>query len=177
MKKTLRTLMMGMMALLGCTALTSCSNDDEPQVAQQEGQKGYVEFTLSRGADTRTTYAANTDGGLDVKWSKDDKILVFYYDSENETAIVEQFGLVNGAGSTKATFAKSDSQLAEKSGELVLRYLPGFDEDNYKTKAFDFSEQSGLLKDMANYDYFTFSATLTNGQISNPKYEAELRYA
>ncbi len=26
MKKTLRTLMMGMMALLGCTALTSCTN-------------------------------------------------------------------------------------------------------------------------------------------------------
>ena len=174
MKKTLRTLMMGMMALLGCTALTSCTNDDEPQVAQSEGQKGYVEFTLSRGADTRTTYAANTDGGLDVKWSKDDKILVFYYDSENETAIVEQFGLVNGAGSTKATFAKSDSQLAEKSGELVLRYLPGFDETNYKTKVFDFSEQSGLLKDFANYDYFTFSATLTNGQISNPKYEVEM---
>ena len=172
MKKTLRTLMMGMMALLGCTALTSCTNDDEPQVAQQEGQKGYVEFTLSRGADTRTTYAANDKGGIDVKWSADDKILVFYYDSENETVIVEQFGLVNGAGSTKATFAKSDSQLAEKSGELVLRYLPGFDETNYKTQAFDFSEQSGLLK--ANYDYFSFSATLTNGQISNPKYEAEM---
>ena len=174
MKKTLRTLMMGMMALLGCTALTSCTNDDEPQVAQQEGQKGYVEFTLSRGADTRTTYAANDKGGIDVKWSADDKILVFYYDSENETAIVEQFGLVNGAGSTKATFAKSDSQLAEKSGELELRYIPGFDDKNYKTQVFDFSEQSGLLKDFANYDYFTFSATLTNGQISNPKYEAEM---
>ena len=174
MKKTLRTLMMGMMALLGCTALTSCTNDDEPQVAQQEGKKGYVEFTLSRGADTRTTYAANDKGGIDVKWSADDKILVFYYDSENETAIVEQFGLVNGAGSTKATFAKSDSQLAEKSGELELRYIPGFDDKNYKTQVFDFSEQSGLLKDFANYDYFTFSATLTNGQISNPKYEAEM---
>ena len=57
MKKTLRTLMMGMMALLGCTALTSCTNDDEPQVAQQEGKKGYVEFTLSRGADTRAMWS------------------------------------------------------------------------------------------------------------------------
>ena len=174
MKKTLRTLMMGMMALLGCTALTSCTNDDEPQVAQQEGQKGYVEFTLSRGADTRTTYAANDKDGIDVKWSADDKILAFYYDSENETVIVEQFGLVNGAGSTKATFAKSDSQLAEMSGELELRYIPGFDETNFQTQVFDFSEQSGLLKDMANYDYFTFSATLTKGKISNPKYEASM---
>ena len=173
MKKTLRTLMMGMMALLGCTALTSCTNDDEPQVAQQEGQKGYVEFTLSRGADTRLAYEFNeSTKGLDVTWSKDDKILVFYI--ENETAIVEQFGLVSGDGTTKATFAKSDSQLAEKSGELVLRYIPGFDETNYQTQVFDFSEQSGLLKDMANYDYFAFSADLTNGQISNPEYQAAM---
>ena len=174
MKKTLRTLMMGMMALLGCTALTSCTNDDEPQVAQQEGQKGYVEFTLSRGADTRTSYTANTAGGLDVTWGKGDTILVFYYDIENKTVIVEQFGLVSGDGTTKATFAKSGSQLAEKTGTVSLRHMPGFNDKNYLTQVFDFSEQSGLLENFADYDFFTFDATLTNGQISNPKYEASM---
>ena len=174
MKKTLRTLMMGMMALLGCTALTSCTNDDEPQVAQQEGQKGYVEFTLSRGADTRTSYTANTAGGLDVTWGKGDTILVFYKDIENKTVIVEQFGLVSGDGTTKATFAKSGSQLAEKTGTVSLRHMPGFNDKNYLTQVFDFSEQSGLLENFADYDFFTFDATLTNGQISNPKYEASM---
>ena len=168
MKKTLRTLMMGMMALLGCTVLTSCTNDDEPQVAQQEGQKGYVEFTLSRGADTRTTYAANTDGGLDVKWSKDDKMVVFY----NE--IVEVFDLVSGAGTTTGKFAKSDSQLNEKSGNVFIEYLPGIDETNYQTKAFDFSEQSGSLENFADYDAFAFEASLSNGQISAPQYKAAM---
>lgn len=146
MKKTLRTLMMGMMALLGCTALTSCTNDDEPQVAQQEGQKGYVEFTLSRGADTRTSYTANTAGGLDVTWGKGDTILVFYYDIENKTVIVEQFGLVSGDGTTKATFAKSGSQLAEKTGTVSLRHMPGFNDKNYLTQVFDFLNKVACWK-------------------------------
>ena len=172
MKKTLRTLMMGMMALLGCTALTSCTNDDEPQVAQSEGQKGYVEFTLSRGADTRTTYAANTDGGLDVKWSKDDKMVAIYNLDETDE-IIEVFDLVSGAGTTKATFAKSDSQLAEKSGKVALQRIPGYS-GNYKNNVFDFSGQTGLLENFADYDFFTFEATLTNGQITNPKYQPSM---
>ena len=174
MKKTLRTLMMGMMALLGCTALTSCTNDDEPQVAQQEGQKGYVEFTLSRGADTRTAYAANDNGGIDVKWSDGDKMVVNYgLGTANE--IIEVFELKSGAGTTNATFAKSDSNLKGKSGEVSLEYLPGYDDTKeYRDQVIDFSEQSGLLESMGAYDLFMFSATLTNGQISNPKYEAAM---
>ena len=168
MKKTLRTLMMGMMALLAGNALTSCSSDDEPQVAQQEGKTGYVEFTLSRGADTRTTYAANDKGGVDVKWSDGDKMLVFY----NENEIVEVFDLVSGAGTTTGKFAKSDSQLNEKSGNVFIEYLPGIDETNYQTKALDFSEQSGSLENFADYDAFAFEASLSNGQISAPQYKA-----
>ena len=172
MKKTLRTLMMGMMALLGCTALTSCTNDDEPQVAQQEGQKGYVEFTLSRGADTRTTYAANKDGGLDVKWSADDKMVAVYNLDETDE-IIEVFDLVSGAGTTTAKFAKSDSQLAGKSGKVALQRIPGYS-GNYKNNVFDFSGQTGLLENFADYDFFTFEATLTNGQITNPKYQPSM---
>ena len=170
MKKTLRTLMMGMMALLGCTALTSCSNDDEPQVAQQEGQKGYVEFTLSRGADTRTAYAAK-DGGLNVTWSDGDKMVVLYGLGTTDE-IVEVFGLVSGEGTTKATFAKSDSNLKGKSGTVSLEYLPGINETNYKTQVFDFSEQSGSLENFADYDAFAFSANLTNGIITEAEYQA-----
>ncbi len=171
MKKTLRTLMMGMMALLGCTALTSCTNDDEPQVAQQEGKKGYVEFTLSRGADTRTTYAANTDGGLDVKWSKDDKMVVFYKVGTTDE-IVEVFDLVNGAGSTKATFAKSDSQLAEKTGEVVIAYFPNYDSTKSTTEnVLDLSTQKGTLAEMSNFDMFGYVCTISEGgKISVDKY-------
>lgn len=171
MKKTLRTLMMGMMALLGCTALTSCTNDDEPQVAQSEGQKGYVEFTLSRGADTRTTYAANTDGGLDVKWSKDDKMVVFYKVGTTDE-IVEVFDLVNGADSTKATFAKSDSQLAEKTGEVVIAYFPNYDSTKSTTEnVLDLSTQKGTLAEMSNFDMFGYVCTISEGgKISVDKY-------
>ena len=172
MKKTLRTLMMGMMALLGCTALTSCTNDDEPQVAQQEGKKGYVEFTLSRGADTRTTYAANTDGGLDVKWSKDDKMVVFYKVGTTDE-IVEVFDLVNGAGSTKATFAKSNSQLAEKTGEeVVIVYFPNYDSTKSTTEnVLDLSTQKGTLAEMSNFDMFGYVCTISEGgKISVDKY-------
>ena len=172
MKKTLRTLMMGMMALLGCTALTSCTNDDEPQVAQQEGKKGYVEFTLSRGADTRTAYAANTDGGLDVKWSKDDKMVVFYKVGTTDE-IVEVFDLVNGAGSTKATFAKSNSQLAEKTGEeVVIVYFPNYDSKKSTTEnVLDLSTQKGTLAEMSNFDMFGYVCTISEGgKISVDKY-------
>ena len=171
MKKTLRTLMMGMMALLGCTALTSCTNDDEPQVAQSEGQKGYVEFTLSRGADTRTTYAANTDGGLDVKWSKDDKMVVFYKVGTTDE-IVEVFDLVNGADSGKATFAKSDSQLAEKTGEVVIAYFPNYDSKKSTTEnVLDLSTQKGTLAEMSNFDMFGYVCTISEGgKISVDKY-------
>ena len=171
MKKTLRTLMMGMMALLGCTALTSCTNDDEPQVAQSEGQKGYVEFTLSRGADTRTTYAANKDG-IDVKWSKDDKMVVFYKVGTTDE-IVEVFDLVNGAGSTKATFAKSNSQLAEKTGEeVVIVYFPNYDSKKSTTEnVLDLSTQKGTLAEMSNFDMFGYVCTISEGgKISVDKY-------
>ena len=172
MKKTLRTLMMGMMALLGCTALTSCTNDDEPQVAQQEGKKGYVEFTLSRGADTRTAYAANTDGGLDVKWSKDDKMVVFYNLNETDE-IIEVFDLVSGAGTTTGKFAKSNSQLAEKTGEeVVIVYFPNYDSKKSTTEnVLDLSTQKGTLAEMSNFDMFGYVCTISEGgKISVDKY-------
>ena len=100
-------------------ALTSCSNDDEPQVAQQEGKTGYVEFTLTRGADTRLDYKFNeTTKGLDVTWSEGDQVVVLY---KNNT-IIEVFDLVRGAGTATGVFAKADSQLAEESGKVIIQY-------------------------------------------------------
>jgi len=166
MKKTLRTLMMGMMALLACNALISCSNDDEPQVAQQEGQKGYVEFTLTRGADTRITYEATSEGGLDAFWSEGDKMVIFYKALTDEE-IVEVFDLVEGAGTKTARFAKSDSQLADKSAdEIEIVYLPNYDVNkSISENLFDFSIQDGTFEGLGKYDRFTFYAKLTEGKI------------
>ena len=165
MKKTLRTLLMGLAALLAGNALTSCSNDDELQVAP-EGQKGYVEFTLSRGADTRTAYELTSDNGLKATWSEGDKVVVIYHHGESDE-IAEVFDLSDGADSDTATFAKEDSQLADKSGDLWILYFPGYDSnESFSANTFDFSEQTGTLEDLGKYDYFTCSATLDNGKIT-----------
>ena len=173
MKKTLRTLMMGMMALLGCTALTSCTNDDEPQVAQQEGKKGYVEFTLSRGADTRTSYTFNKETkGLDVTWKDGDKMVVFYNLNETDE-IIEVFDLVSGAGTTTGKFAKSNSQLAEKTGkEVVIAYFPNYDSTKSTTEnVLDLSTQKGTLAEMSNFDMFGYVCKISEGgKISVNKY-------
>ena len=173
MKKTLRTLMMGMMALLGCTALTSCTNDDEPQVAQQEGKKGYVEFTLSRGADTRTSYTFNKETkGLDVTWKDGDKMVVFYNLNETDE-IIEVFDLVSGAGTTTGKFAKSNSQLAEKTGkEVVIAYFPNYDSTKSTTEnVLDLSTQKGTLAEMSNFDMFGYVCKISEGgKISVDKY-------
>ncbi|MBE6288703.1 MAG: hypothetical protein E7100_00455 [Bacteroidaceae bacterium] len=171
MKKTLRSLMMGMMALLAGNALTSCSSDDEPQVAQQEGKTGYVEFTISRGADTRVDYTFNeTTKGLDATWSADDKMVVVY-ETESDR-IVEVFDLVEGAGEKTAKFAKSDSQLTDKSGTVGIQYLPdytsGIDIDKYTR---DISNQEGNLKSLGKYDCFLFNATLNNGKIESSTFQ------
>ncbi len=166
MKKTLRTLMMGMMALLAGNALTSCSNDDEPQVAQQEGQKGNVEFTLTRGADTRITYEATSEGGLDAFWGEGDKMVIFY-NALTDEEIVEVFDLVEGASTKTARFAKSDSQLADKSADgIEIVYLPNYDVNkSISENLFDFSIQDGTLEGLGKYDRFTFNAKLTEGKI------------
>ena len=162
MKKTLRTLFMGMMALLAGTALTSCSNDDELQTAP-EGQKGYVEFSLSRGADTRTAHSFSKTG-LAMTWSEGDKVVVFYGGS---TGIAEVFDMVSGAGTKTATFAKEDSKLADKSGDIEIVYRPNFDgSKSYSENIFDFSKQDGTLENLGKYDYLLFYATLTNGKIN-----------
>ena len=173
MKKTLRTLMMGMMALLACNALISCSNDDEPQVAQQEGQKGYVEFTLTRGADTRITYEATSEGGLDAFWSEGDKMVIFY-NALTDEEIVEVFDLVEGAGTKTARFAKSDSQLADKSADgIEIVYLPNYDVNkSISENLFDFSIQDGTLEGLGKYDRFTFNAKLTEGKIELFDYDS-----
>ncbi len=166
MKKTLRTLMMGMMALLAGNALTSCSNDDEPQVAQQEGKTGYVEFTISRGADTRTAYALNEDKGLDVTWSKGDKMVVFYK-VQTADEIIEVFDIVEGVGEKTAKFAKSDSQLADKSGIIGIAYRPNYDASKTISEyLFDFSTQEGDLDNLGKYDLFSFEASLEEGKIT-----------
>ncbi|MBP3833706.1 MAG: hypothetical protein ILA03_07085 [Bacteroidaceae bacterium] len=165
MKKTLRTLMMGMMALLAGNTLTSCSNDEEPQVAQQEGQKGYVEFTLTRGADTRTAYEATSEGGLDVTWSEGDKMVVFY-EAQTANEIIEVFDLVEGAGEKTAKFAKSDSKLADKSGIIGIGYRPNYDANKPISEyLFDFSTQEGTIEDLGKYDLFSFDASLEEGKI------------
>lgn len=173
MKKTLRTLMMGMMALLGCTALTSCTNDDEPQVAQQEGQKGYVEFTLSRGADTRTSYTFNKETkGLDVTWKDGDKMVAFYNLNETDE-IIEVFNLISGADTPTGKFAKSDSKLAEKTGkEVVIAYFPNYDSTKSTTEnVLDLSTQKGTLAEMSNFDMFGYVCTISEGgKISVNKY-------
>ncbi|MBE6289330.1 MAG: hypothetical protein E7100_03735 [Bacteroidaceae bacterium] len=165
MKKTLRTLMMGMMALMAGNALTSCSSDDEPQVAQQEGKTGYVEFTISRGADTRTAYALNEDKGLDVTWSEGDKMVVFY-EAQTANEIIEVFDLVEGVGEKTAKFAKSDSQLADKSGIIGIAYRPNYDASKTISEyLFDFSIQEGDLDNLGKYDLFSFDASLAEGKI------------
>ncbi len=136
MKKTLRTLLMGMMALIAGNALTSCSNDEEPQVAQQEGKKGYVEFTLSRGADTRTAYTLNDKNGLDATWSEGDKVVV----ESTARGFNEVFSLVSGAGTDTATFAKDDSSFAGNETGIIINYLPGVS-DNIVDYRLDFSKQ------------------------------------
>ena len=165
MKKTLRTLMMGLMALLAGNALTSCSCDDEPQVAQQEGKTGYVEFTLTRGADTRTAYEATSEGGLDVTWSEGDKMVVFY-EAQTANEIIEVFDLVEGAGEKTAKFAKSDSKLADKSGIIGIGYRPNYDANKTISEyLFDFSIQEGDLDNLGKYDLFSFDASLEEGKI------------
>ena len=165
MKKTLRTLMMGMMALLAGNALTSCSSDDEPQVAQQEGKTGYVEFTISRGADTRTAYVLNEDNGLDVTWSEGDQVVVFY-EAQTANEIIEVFDLVEGAGEKTAKFAKSDSKLADKSGIIGIGYRPNYDANKPISEyLFDFSTQEGTIEDLGKYDLFSFDASLEEGKI------------
>ena len=164
MKKTLRTLLMGMMAIVA-GALTSCSNDDEPQMAP-EGQKGYVEFTLSRGADTRTAYSFNEEtSGLDATWSEGDQVVVVYGTGEDK--LVEVFDMVSGAGENSATFSNPSSDLADKSGDLWILYFPGYDSnESISANTFDFSEQKGTLEDLGKYDYFTCKATLDMGHIT-----------
>lgn len=170
MKKTLRTLMMGMMALLAGNALTSCSSDDEPQVAQQEGQTGYVEFTLTRGADTRTDYSFNEETkGLDVTWNKDDKVVVLY----DNNSIIEEFELKDGEGTNTATFVNKNSQLVDKSGYVVVQYAPGYVSGTApKDYILDLSKQEGTLENLGNYDILTFEATLDNGKIGDAKFVA-----
>ena len=175
MKKTLRTLMMGMMALLAGNALTSCSSDDEPQVAQQEGKTGYVEFTLTRGADTRTDYSFNEETkGLDVTWNKDDKMVVFYHQGQTDQ-IVEVFDLVRGAGTATGVFAKADSQLAEESGKVIIQYAPGYVSGTAATDyILDLSTQEGTLDKLGDYDILSFEATLDNGKIGDAKFVAHM---
>ncbi|MBE6289329.1 MAG: hypothetical protein E7100_03730 [Bacteroidaceae bacterium] len=170
MKKTLRTLMMGMMALLAGNALTSCSSDDEPQVAQQEGKTGYVEFTLTRGADTRTDYSFNEETkGLDVTWNKDDKVVVLY----DNNSIIEEFELKDGEGTKTATFVNKNSQLVDKSGYVVVQYAPGYVSGTApKDYILDLSKQEGTLEKLGNYDILTFEATLDNGKIGDAKFVA-----
>ena len=174
MKKTLRTLMMGMMALLAGNALTSCSSDDEPQVAQQEGQKGYVEFTLTRGADTRTAYETTSEGGLDAFWSKGDKVVVIYHQGQTDQ-IVEVFDLVRGAGTATGVFAKTDSQLAEKSGGVIIEYAPGYVSGTaVEDYILDLSTQEGTLDNLGNYDMLISDAKLDNGKIGDAKFVAPM---
>lgn len=164
MEKTLRTLLLGMMAMFIGNALTSCSTDDDPQV-NPEGQKGYVEFSLSRGVDTRTAYTFNEDTkGLDVTWKEGDQIYVFfnYLAESNDDVICETFNLIEGAGTKTAKFAKSDSQLANKSGEVQLCPFKIFRRD-----FFVFSEQEGTIDNLADYDFFSFPAKLKDGQITS----------
>jgi hypothetical protein len=170
MKKTLRTLMMGMMALLAGNALTSCSSDDEPQMAQQEGKTGYVEFTLTRGADTRTDYSFNEETkGLDVTWNKDDKVVVLY----DNNSIIEEFELKDGEGTKTATFYKENSQLVDKSGYVIVQYVPNYVSGTApKDYILDLSTQEGTLDKLGDYDILTFEATLDNGKIGDAKFVA-----
>ena len=163
MKRTLRTLLMGLMVLLAGNALTSCSIDDELQAAP-EGQKGYVEFSLSRGAETRTAYAFDANR-LNVTWSEGDKVVVETLTGD----IIEVFDLVSGAGTATAKFAKSDSQLADKSGNVLIINAPGYSSEMDPKEYFvDLSNQEGKLDDLWKYDYFIFDATLNNGKIESP---------
>ena len=158
---------MGLMALLAGNALTSCSIDDELQ-AVPEGQKGYVEFSLSRGAETRTAYALNDANGLNVTWSEGDKVVVETITGD----IIEVFDLVSGAGTATASFAKSDSQLADKSGNVLIINAPGYSSEMDPKEYFvDLSDQEGKLDDLWKYDYFIFNATLNNGKIQSPEFQ------
>ena len=169
MKTTIRTLLMGLMALLAGNALTSCSIDDELQ-AVPEGQKGYVEFSLSRGAETRTAYALNDANGLNVTWSEGDKVAVAF--GKGGDSIVEVFDLVSGAGTKTARFAKEDSDLADKSGALFIEYLPNLTgETDRNSYVLDISNQEGTLDNMWKYDCFAFTATLNDGKIESPVFQ------
>ena len=168
MKKTLRILLMGLMAFLSGNALTSCHNDDMLPVAP-EGQKGYVEFSLSRGAETRTAYALNDANGLNVTWSEGDKVVV----ETTSGDIIEVFDLVSGAGTAMAKFAKKDSRFADKSGGVFIINAPGYSSEMDPTEYFvDLSNQEGDLDDLWKYDYFIFDATLNNGKIESPVFRA-----
>lgn len=58
--------------------------------------------------------------GLDVKWDDRDKIKVFYQTASGETA-ASDFVLVNGAGSTSATFEEAESHMSD--GDKILYAL------------------------------------------------------
>ncbi len=131
---------------LGLMALAACTNNDEVKMEQPEVAKAVtINVTYGRGADTRVTFEkVNTVDGLLLKgaWEANDKIAVFA-GSDGDVLVFK----TNGTGET-ANFFLVGEGVIEDGKEYTVSYP-----DVFRTEGFDFSNQTGLLKDLGKHAY------------------------
>jgi hypothetical protein len=155
-----RNLLLGMACM---AAFTACSNNEEP--VMPAAQTRVVTINVGTGADTRSALAVD---GVSLKrtWASTDKLSILFLGEDN-TAVLENFNLKSGAGTTSAVFEKSDSKLPATGTTNVLVWVDPLDADY---ESFDVSVQDGTLSgsyvqgSLSSNDWLTTETTVTDGE-------------
>ena len=159
-----------MMAGVLCAALGlgSCSNEMDEVAVPAEGATRTVTLTVSlpdRGADTRTAYDTDGEGGLKVTWADGDELTALGKDLAKSTT----FKLTSGAGETTATFTGELPEDVVDEG-IVEFYYPKFKTEVIDGKTHyicpDYTAQDGTLAGLSKVDAIHFKAKYSGGKLS-----------
>ena len=160
-------------ALCAALGLGSCSNEMEDVAVPAEGATRTVTLTVTLpggGADTRTAYEANDEGGLKVTWAKGDKLTAFSDDTWNFTKSTP-FTLVSGEGTDTATFeGELPEDVPAEGGEVDFLYpaVTPIEIDgvtHYISP--DYRTQGGTLAGLSKQDDLVFRAKYSGGKLND----------
>lgn len=134
-----------MAGAFGLMALAACSNNDEVTVEQPQVARTLT-VTLGNGADTRLTLSEfDAKEGIKGSWESTDEIGVAALEAEASPTIFTY----KSTGSGPSVVFTLDGTEGPTVGETYGIAYP----KSYITDGYNFSEQTGLQKDLKNYAY------------------------